>query len=104
MQFQGASHHQLLDLHKIRGELGYADRVDPLTGIERTVRWLRDNPPEDAEYLAEVRAQYDLEDRLAAIYHQACERMAALEHPEKAFHHSYAHPRERGLARDHRNR
>mgnify|MGYP000050084111 CR=1 FL=1 len=40
--------HLLLDLCKIKSELGYRDRVPVDVALERTVRYLRDNPPAGA--------------------------------------------------------
>ncbi|MGF3499653.1 MAG: NAD-dependent epimerase/dehydratase family protein [Candidatus Methanosuratincola sp.] len=37
--------HLLLDLTKLRGELGYRDLVPVERALENTVRWLRDHPP-----------------------------------------------------------
>ena len=53
---------------------------------------------------AEITKFYDIEDRLAEIYGTAASAAAALDHDEADYHHAYAHPRERGLERDHRNR
>nr|MCH9674771.1 NAD-dependent epimerase/dehydratase family protein [Gammaproteobacteria bacterium] len=104
MQFQGSGHHQFLDLQKARRQLGYTDRVDALSAVRRTVRWLVENPPTDPEYIEKVRAHYPIEDKLAEIVADSRRAMAELPHIEEGFHHSYAHPRERGLARDHRDR
>lgn len=104
MQFGGSSHHQFLDLYKIRHQLGYTDRVAALAAVRKTVNWFRENPAIDPEYVAQIRAHYEMEDKLAAICQGAWAQMATLPHPEAEFHHSYAHPRQRGLARDHRDR
>lgn len=104
MQFKGTAQHQYLDLEKLRRQLGYRDIVDPRTALNRTLAWFRDNPPDEAEYIDGLRAHYPIEDRLVTIQQRAAEAMAVLPHIEAQFHHSYAHPRERGLDRDHRNR
>ena len=104
MMFRGRSQHQLLDTHKIRQQLGYRDVVDAIAAVEKTVAWVRDNPPEDPDFIAGIRAHYKTEDQLIKIYDCAASEMASLDHEEGAFHHSYAHPKERGLERDHRNR
>jgi nucleoside-diphosphate-sugar epimerase len=38
--------HRVLDLTKIRTQLGYADVVSPDRGLAITAKWLRDHPPE----------------------------------------------------------
>ncbi|MEC7304066.1 MAG: hypothetical protein VXV97_16145, partial [Pseudomonadota bacterium] len=72
-------------------------------GIRRTVADIKAHPT-DPEKIAEIRKFYDIEDRLAEIYGTAASAAAALDHDEADYHHAYAHPRERGLERDHRNR
>ncbi|MEE2688981.1 MAG: NAD-dependent epimerase/dehydratase family protein [Pseudomonadota bacterium] len=101
--FYGSSHHQLLDLDRIKRDLGYKDVVDPMEAIQRTVRWLIDNPTEPNK-LAEIARFYEIEDHLVEIYKNASFAAAALDHEESDYHHAYAHPRERNLMRDHRNR
>jgi nucleoside-diphosphate-sugar epimerase len=104
MQFSSADFHQFLDLTKLKTQLGYTDRVDSLEAIRRTVQWLTDNPPTEQQYIDDVRKHYAVEDALITICRDASEKMAALSHITEEFHHSYAHPRERGLERDHLNR
>ena len=101
--FYGSSHHQLLEIDAIRRDLGYRDIVDPVEGIRRTVADIKAHPS-DPEKIAEITKFYDIEDRLAEIYGTAASAAAALDHDEADYHHAYAHPRERGLERDHRNR
>lgn len=101
--FHGSSHHQLLDLDLIKRDLGYKDVVNPVEGIRRTVRWLIDNPPEPDE-VAGITRFYEIENRLIEIYDAAANKAAALDHDEGDYHHAYAHPRERNLERDHRDR
>jgi nucleoside-diphosphate-sugar epimerase len=104
MQFKGTAQHQFLDLAKAREQLGYRDRVNTADAVRQTVQWFQRNPPQDEAFIADLRAHYVIEDQLAEIQRSAAQAMAALEHLEEDFHHSYAHPRERGLRRDHRNR
>ena len=104
MPFKGTSHHQYLDLSKVCRQLGYKDRVDAIDAVYRTVSWFMDHPPDDARFIDELRDQYPVEDRLIEIQRAALVAMADLPHREPDKYHAYAHPRERGLARDHRNR
>ena len=104
MQFKGSSHHQYFGLQKLREQLGYRDRVGAVEAVHKTVQWFGENPPEDEAFVAALRAHYAIEDQLVQIQREAGVAMAALSHREQAFYHAYAHPRQRGLARDHRDR
>lgn len=42
--------HLLLDISKIKTELGYRDLVPTRKAIENTVKWLCDNPPQKSEF------------------------------------------------------
>jgi len=85
-------------------QLGYSDRVDAESAVRQMVQWVKDHPPDNEAYVEGLRAHYEVEDQLARIVRDANERMAALPHIESTFHHTYAHPREPGLQRDHRGR
>ncbi|MFP6745977.1 MAG: hypothetical protein VCD66_00055 [Alphaproteobacteria bacterium] len=105
MMFNGPSNHQLFDLYKVKTELGYRDLVPPLQAMERTVRWYRDNPPEETpEAAADLARSYELEDAIGAVYRDACEKLAAIDYVQADFHHPYPHPKKPGLDRDHRAR
>ena len=105
MMFYGPSNHQIFDLYKVKSELGYRDPVPPLEAMQRTVRWYQDNPPiETPEFSAELAENYSLEDTIAAVHRDTCERLAAIDHVVRDFHHPYPHPKQPGLNRDHRAR
>lgn len=104
MQTRGSAHHQYLDMEKLRIQLGYRDRVHPIDGIRQTVQWFNENPPADQAFVDEVRSHYEVEEQLVSIARSAAQEMAGLGHLASEFHHAYAHPRERGLDRDHRDR
>ena len=105
MMFHGPANHQLFDLYKVKSDLGYRDVVPAVEAMERTVRWYQDNPPESTpEAAAELVKNYALEDEIAAIYRDSCDRLAAIDYEKPAFHHSYPHPKKPGLDRDHRAR
>ena len=102
MMFYGSSHHQLFDLYKVKSELGYKDIVPPLEALERTVQWYQDNPPvETPEYTSLLAENYLLEDAIVSVYRDACEKLAAIDHVVRDFHHPYPHPKQPGLDRDH---
>jgi nucleoside-diphosphate-sugar epimerase len=105
MMFRCSAHHQLLDLFKLRSELGYADPVPPVEALERTIGWYQEHPPpDDAAINTDLPAHYRVEDDILTIYKHAVERLGALEKLEKPFHHPYPHPKAPNLAKDHRAR
>ena len=73
--------------------------------MERTVHWYRDNPPEETpEFAADLTKIYALEDAIAGVFQDACEKLAAIDYVQPDFHHPYPHPKQPGLNRDHRAR
>jgi len=66
--------HRVLDLAKLRGDLGYEDRVPPREALERTAHWLVDHPPAPGGMEEQVLTDpfdYAAEDRLIAAWRQA---------------------------------
>ena len=105
--FQGSSHHQLMDLARIRTELGYKDLVPALEAIPLTVRWYLDNPPDggaEPDHHRGYPYNYDAEDELVSLASEALRRMATVTHEERKVHHPYPHPKDPRLERDHRRR
>lgn len=100
--------HQLLDLTRIRTELGYTDVLGVREAIAMTTKWYVDNPPPrdgDVERALGDPFDYDSEDRLIAAWRKGVELMAAV-HPDHhhAYSHPYAHPRDAGGERDQKGR
>jgi hypothetical protein len=106
--FQETSHHRLMDLFKIKTELGYSDIVSPEEGLKRTTQWLLDNRPEpggEVEKRLLDPFDYAGEDRLATVFRDSMQRMAAVPfNIDTTRPHPYAHPKEPGQQRDHRAR
>jgi nucleoside-diphosphate-sugar epimerase len=74
-----ASDHRLMDLAKLRGELGYRDAVPPQEGLRRTAEWLVANRPDPfVEQLLGDPFDYEAEDRLIAAAREGLERMRAV--------------------------
>ncbi len=101
--------HQLMDLQKLRTDLGYHDVVRVPDAVAATARWLVENPPERGgriEAHIDDAFDYDAEDRLVEAYRTARAELMPLARAREAGHrpHSYAHPRQPGLAADHRSR
>ena len=100
--------HQLLDLTRIRNELGYRDVLGVRDALARTARWYVDNPPPkggDVERTLGDPFDYAAEDRLIAAYRKGLAAMMAVYPDAQALAwHPYAHPREAGAQRDQRGR
>lgn len=70
--------HRVLDLTKLKADLGYADVVAPETGLAYTARWLRDNPPQPggaAEKILQDPFDYRAESELIAAWQGLCDAM-----------------------------
>lgn len=77
------SHHRVLDLTKIRTELGYRDVVPTEEALRRTVQWLVENRPQPGgieETILQDPFDYQAEDRLVRMQREALERMRALDY------------------------
>jgi nucleoside-diphosphate-sugar epimerase len=77
------AHHRVMDLSKLRRELGYRDVVGPAEGLRRTVDWLLANRPERGSLTERILGDtfdYAAEDRLAAIARDALARMREVEY------------------------
>ncbi len=98
------SHHQLFDMHKIRAELGYADKVSVLDALASTVRSYQDSPPEETEEMkANLALHYQTEDEMVKIVERACAELATVTHIDPEYRHPYAHPKKPG-EKDHHGR
>ena len=100
--------HQLLDLTRIRTELGYTDVLGAREALAETARWYAANPPVpggDIESALGDPFDYDAENRLIRAYRDALTLLhaAALPNVELA-KHAYPHPREPGQQRDQQGR
>jgi dTDP-D-glucose 4,6-dehydratase len=70
--------HRVLDLTKLKTQLGYADVVTPERGLASTSRWLRDHPLERGgtdEKILQDPFDYQSEDELIAGWKSLCGRM-----------------------------
>jgi nucleoside-diphosphate-sugar epimerase len=107
MPFQGPSYHQVMDLMKIKTELGYRDLVPVTEALPHTVRWYLQNPPDtsSAPHRKSIDPlNYQAEDELVAIYKEGLQRMQAIAFTRPLVYHSYPHPKTPDLQRDHRQR
>jgi nucleoside-diphosphate-sugar epimerase len=70
--------HRVLDLGKLKTDLGYADVVPPERGLALTAKWLRDHPLERGgtdEKILQDPFDYRAEDELIAAWRNLCDRM-----------------------------
>ncbi len=99
-------HHGIMDISKIKTELGYRDLVPIEVALPRTVRWYLEHPPERGGALErnlQDPFDYDAEDRLVQTYRHCLEQLAAASVNHEPTYHPYAHPKTPGQ-RDHRQR
>ena len=78
MVMQPATTHRVLDVAKLRTDLGYRDPVPPEEALARTARWLVENPPAPGgpeETVLEDPFDYEAEDRLVASWRAALEAL-----------------------------
>lgn len=74
MIMQPATTHRVVDISKLRSELGYRDKVRPADALAHTAKWLRDNPPAQGgmeEMVLQDPFDYPAEDQLLAAWRQA---------------------------------
>lgn len=102
------SHHHVMDLSKLKNELGYRDLLPAEEALVKTVHWYMENPPErggEIEKRLQDPFNYPAEDQLVAIFTESLKRMAAIPFEvESTRPHPYAHPKVPGQQRDHRDR
>ncbi|MCU0310504.1 MAG: hypothetical protein MUE36_06140 [Acidimicrobiales bacterium] len=88
--------HRVLDLSRLRDDLGYRDVVPAREAVARTARWLRDNPPERGgteEMILMDPFDYDAEDRLIDAWSTAVAGLPGdLFATAPGFGHAYSGP------------
>jgi hypothetical protein len=108
LSLNGSVNHSVMDIFKIKTQLGYRDLIPAVEAIAKTARWYVEHPPErggEIEQRLQDPFDYAAEDKLIAILQEARERAQALTtHKIMPIPHPYPHPKEPNLQRDHRNR
>jgi nucleoside-diphosphate-sugar epimerase len=108
LTLQDVSQHRVMDLSKIKNQLGYKDLLPTEEALARTVHWYLEHSPErggEIERRLQDPFNYPAEDQLVAVFRESLQRMAAIPFAvESTRPHPYAHPKTPGLQRDHRNR
>jgi nucleoside-diphosphate-sugar epimerase len=104
----GSVNHSVMDLFKIKTQLGYRDRIPSVDAIAKTSHWYVEHQPDrggEIEQRLQDPFDYATEDRLIEILGAAREKAQALSTRKiERIAHPYPHPKQPGLARDHRNR
>ncbi len=103
----GTTDHKLMDLSKIKDQLGYRDVHPVHEALGLAVDWLLANRPEpggDIEERLQDPFDYAGEDRIIAAWRECADQVAAVPFEMESHRpHPYAHPKKPG-ERDHRNR
>jgi nucleoside-diphosphate-sugar epimerase len=105
--FQSTSHHQVMDLSKIKTELGYRDLIPVKEALPRTVQWLQEHPPgadSEAAHRRRDPLNYAAEDELVALFREWMRRAKKVAFEQPPVYHPYPHPKAPDLSRDHRQR
>ena len=88
--------HRVLDISKLKADLGYADVVAPERGLAITARWLRDHPVEPGgadEKILQDPFDYKAEDEVIAAWKNLCDRMPPITfEPEPGYTAAYSGP------------
>lgn len=94
--YTGGPFHRILDLSKIKSQLGYRDKVAPAEGLARTVRWYLEHRPERGGELEQQLGDpfdYTAEDRIIQEYGTAVSHLVELPFAGFQYRHPYPHPR-----------
>ena len=90
------STHRVLDLTKIRVQLGYTDVITPEEGLALTARWLRAHPLEQGgagEKILQDPFDYRAEDELILAWKSLCQKMPTISYErEPGFTATYSGP------------
>jgi nucleoside-diphosphate-sugar epimerase len=77
--------HRVLDIGKLKHELGYRDAFSPPEALAMTARWYVEHPPPaggETEWILQDPFEYDSEDRLIEIYKAGLARLAKVRFKE----------------------
>lgn len=99
--------HKVFDITKIKEQLGYKDRVPAKEALGQTVQWYLENRPKpggEIEKRLRDPFNYQAEDQFISAYKEAMEHIMRISYTVDSVHHPYAHPKEAGKTRDHRER
>jgi nucleoside-diphosphate-sugar epimerase len=96
-------YHRVMDISKVKEQLGYRDLVPVENALELTVKWYRDHPPPrggEVEGNLGDPFDYAYEDKLIDIYRAHCEEIRKefgdVSAVKVTWRHPYPHPQKRG--------
>jgi len=93
--YAGVSHHMVMDISKIKAELGYRDVVPAEEAIQRTANWYVDNPLErggEMEQRLGDPFDYTVEEQVITEYKNTISRLRELASVGFQWRHTYDHP------------
>lgn len=88
-------HHLVMDISKIKAELGYKDVVPAEEAVRRTVNWYLQNPPPPGGEIEQRLGDpfdYAAEDRIIRQYQEATSRLGEFASVGYQWRHFYDHP------------
>ncbi len=93
--YAGRAHHEVIDITKIKVEMGYKDVVPTEEAIQRTVNWYLNNPPQPGGEIEQRLGDpfdYTIEERVIQEYEEAISRIRELASVGYKWRHPYDHP------------
>jgi len=93
--YAGVSHHMVMDISKIKAELGYKDVVPAEEAIRRTTNWYLDNPLQrggEMEQRLGDSFDYAVEEQVIKEYKETISRLRELASVGFQWRHTYDHP------------
>ncbi len=97
--YTGRSQHRVLDISKVKAELGYQDLVPIEKAVETSARFYLENRPVlggETEQQLRDPFDYDAEDRLIDQYYELANKVREVAPPALGFRHPYSHPKKPG--------
>ncbi|MFH1484863.1 MAG: NAD-dependent epimerase/dehydratase family protein [Chloroflexota bacterium] len=105
--YSSGGFHSVLDITKIKEQLGYRDVVPMEEAIRRTVSYYLENRPQPGgqeERNLRDAFDYETEDRFVEEFERAAKSIISIDITREKRHHPYPHPKKPGELTDHRGR
>ena len=97
--YTGRSQHRVLDISKVKAELGYQDVVPIEKAVELSARFYLENRPApggETEQQLRDPFDYDAEDRIIDKYFELAQQVREVAPAALGFRHPYSHPKKPG--------
>ena len=94
--YAGRGFHWVVDIEKIKTDLGYRDIISIDEGLEKTVQWYLENRPEQGGTLEQKlndSFDYEKEDQFIREYREMEKRIREIPWTGFRFDHAYSHPK-----------